>query len=84
MPDPYRPSKEVVHTHNAGALFQEFLKRMDEQKKLTHQIVDLKAETMEDVAPELPVEGRPVSSVLAQGPETLIDQVPDPDEQSEC
>jgi hypothetical protein len=24
----------VVHTHNAGALFQEFLKRMDEKKKL--------------------------------------------------
>ena len=37
MPDPYRPSKEVVHTHNAGALFQEFLKRMDEQKKLEDQ-----------------------------------------------
>ena len=34
MPEPYRPSKEVVHTHNAGALFQEFLKRMDERAKL--------------------------------------------------
>jgi len=25
--------KEVQHTHNAGALFQAFLKRMDEEAK---------------------------------------------------
>ena len=31
MPDKYREVKEVQHTHNAGALFQAFLKRMDEQ-----------------------------------------------------
>ena len=30
----YRPTKEVIHTHNAGALFQEFLARMDAQAKL--------------------------------------------------
>ena len=27
----YRPTKEVIHTHNAGALFQEFLSCMDAQ-----------------------------------------------------
>ena len=31
MPDKYREVKEVQHTHNAGALFQAFLKRMDER-----------------------------------------------------
>ena len=50
MPDKYREVREVrevQHTHNAGALFQAFLKRMDEAKKLTRcHIVDLKAETM--------------------------------------
>jgi hypothetical protein len=34
MPDKYREVKEVQHTHNAGALFQAFLKRMDDAKKL--------------------------------------------------
>jgi hypothetical protein len=33
MPDPYRPTKEVLHTHNAGALFQTMLARMDEDAK---------------------------------------------------
>ena len=33
MPDKYREIKEVQHTHNAGALFQAFLKRMDEQSQ---------------------------------------------------
>ena len=33
MPDKYREVKEVQHTHNAGALFQAFLKRMDERAK---------------------------------------------------
>ena len=33
MPDKYREIKEVQHTHNAGALFQAFLKRMDDAKK---------------------------------------------------
>ena len=32
IPERYREIKEVQHTHNAGALFQEFLKRMDEPK----------------------------------------------------
>ena len=34
MPEKYREVKEVQHTHNAGALFQTFLKRMDEAKKI--------------------------------------------------
>jgi hypothetical protein len=33
IPDPYRPSKEVLHTHNAGALFQTVLQRMEEEAK---------------------------------------------------
>jgi hypothetical protein len=43
LPGRYRLSKEVVHTHNAGALFQEFLKRMDDQKKLEdqRQVIDI-------------------------------------------
>ena len=35
MPTPYSETKEVLHTHNAGALFQEFLKRMDERAGTT-------------------------------------------------
>ena len=35
MPDKYREVKEVQHTHNAGALFQAFLKRMDDRAKKT-------------------------------------------------
>ena len=34
MPGQYRESKEVVHTHNAGVLFQKVLERMDAQAKL--------------------------------------------------
>jgi hypothetical protein len=34
IPDKYREIKQVQHTHNAGALFQAFLKRMDDAKKL--------------------------------------------------
>jgi len=37
MPDKYREIKEVQDTRNAGALFQQFLKRMDEAKKLEDQ-----------------------------------------------
>ena len=33
IPERYREVKEVQHTHNAGALFQQFLKRMDERAK---------------------------------------------------
>jgi predicted transcriptional regulator len=43
MGEQYRSTKEDVHTHNAGALFQEFLKRIDEQKKLEdqRQVIDI-------------------------------------------
>ena len=34
LPDKYREVKEVQHTHNAGQLFQAFLKRMDERSKM--------------------------------------------------
>ena len=34
MPGQYREQKEVVHTHNAGKLFQAVLERMDAQAKL--------------------------------------------------
>src|SRR6476620_10539257 len=33
LPDKYREVKEVQHKHNAGALFQAFLKRMDKRAK---------------------------------------------------
>lgn len=33
MPGQYRETKEVVHTHNAGLLFQKVLERMDAQAK---------------------------------------------------
>ena len=33
MPAQYRETKEVVHTHNAGLLFQKVLERMDAQAK---------------------------------------------------
>ena len=33
-PSQYRETKEVVHTHNAGALFQKVLERMDDRAKL--------------------------------------------------
>jgi hypothetical protein len=44
IPDPYRASKEIVHTHNAGALFQDMLKRMDEEAKrrqLAPPVIDI-------------------------------------------
>ena len=44
MPDKYREIKEVQHTHNAGALFQAFLKRMDEAKQLAApKVIDVRA-----------------------------------------
>ena len=33
MPGQYRETKEVVHTHDAGLLFQKVLERMDAQAK---------------------------------------------------
>ena len=41
MPGQYRESKEVVHTHNAGALFQKVLERMDAQAKLPPPMIDV-------------------------------------------
>ena len=54
MPDPYRPSKKVVHTHNAGALFQEFLKRMDDKANQ----LDLEAK---DTSPSLAQEPKTIA-----------------------
>ena len=55
----YRPTKEVLHTHNVGAQFQAFLQRMDEQAKLAIAAPPmLEGVTVEEV--------RPVSPVLAQ------------------
>jgi hypothetical protein len=39
IPERYREIKEVQHTHNAGALFQEFLKRMDAKAK-EHKLLE--------------------------------------------
>jgi len=33
LPDKYKETKEVMHRHEAGALFQRFLERMDEAAK---------------------------------------------------
>ena len=57
MPDKYREIKEVQHTHNAGALFQAFLKRMDERAKSEPQLLEAKI-----------IDAQPVSPVLAQDP----------------
>ena len=64
MPDKYREIKEVQHTHNAGALFQAFLKRMDEAKQLA--------------APKV-IDVRAVSLPLAQDPEPIDNQGLAPD-----
>jgi hypothetical protein len=45
----YRETKEVMHTHNAGALFQEFLKRMDDRAK---QLEQLPATKVIDITPD--------------------------------
>jgi hypothetical protein len=54
MPDPYRATKEVVHTHNAGALFQTMLQRMDEEAKrrALPAPIDVKAETIKPEQPD--------------------------------
>jgi hypothetical protein len=55
MPHLYRATKEVVHTHNAGALFQTMLQRMDEEAKrraLPAPPIDIKAETIEPDEPD--------------------------------
>ena len=67
MPDKYREIKEVQHTHNAGALFQAFLKRMDEAKQLA--------------APKV-IDVRAVSLPLAQDPEPIDNQGLAPDHMS--
>ena len=61
VPDKYREVKEVQHTHNAGQLFQAFLKRMDDRAKAGMPLV-LEAKTIEHIEPE-------VSPVLAQDPQ---------------
>ena len=76
QPEKYREIKEVQHTHNAGAMFQEFLKRMDDRAKaqqLEHKPI-LEAETIE-VEPD-------ISPVLAQDEESLDSQGLDGDSTS--
>ena len=60
----YRPTKEVVHTHNAGAMFQEFLKRMDDQAKLAPPML-----TSAPIEPEIIDITPAVAPTLPQGPE---------------
>ena len=79
MPDKYREIKEVQHTHNAGALFQAFLKRMDDAKKLEPpKVIDITP--MPDLHEQLSemAEAERVSPPFAQDPETeakpLIDK----------
>ena len=71
MPEKYREIKEVQHTHNAGALFQAFLKRMDERAK-EPKLLEARAVIDVDVSP-----------VLAQSPEPLGNQALSPDHLSE-
>jgi hypothetical protein len=64
----YRPTKEVVHTHNAGAMFQEFLRRMDERAKQLDVAVEPRrieaqeAEVNEHVSPVLAQYDEPVEN----------------------
>ena len=72
MPDKYREIKEVQHTHNAGALFQAFLKRMDDAKKLEPpKVIDITP--MPDLHEQHQLsemaEAERVSPPLAQEPE---------------
>ena len=53
MPEKYREIKEVQHTHNAGALFQAFLKRMDERAK-EPKLLEAKPVIDVDVSPGSP------------------------------
>jgi hypothetical protein len=64
----YRETKEVLHTHNAGALFQRLLERMEANAKANVPL--LEAEVIEvDVSP-----------VLAEDPEPVDNQGLDPDD----
>ena len=89
MPDKYREIKEVQHTHNAGALFQAFLKRMDDAKRAEPLLIKADptpAEAERDKAVERIIEGDyagVVSPVLAQNPEPLGNQGLAPDRSSE-
>ena len=61
MPGQYRETKELVHTHNAGLLFQKVLERMDAQAKgATPLLIDVQVEEVRpsshDVAPASPME----------------------------
>ena len=59
MPDKYREVKEVQHTHNAGQLFQAFLKRMDDRAKAEPvQLVAIDAPCAEPI--EVEVEAKPL------------------------
>jgi len=72
MPDKYREVKEVQHTHNAGALFQAFLKRMDDAKKLEPpKVIDITPmpDLHEQHQPSEMAKAERVSPPLAQEPE---------------
>ena len=52
MPGQYRETKEVVHTHNAGLLFQKVLERMDAQAKLPPPMIDVSHTLAQDDQPK--------------------------------
>ena len=54
--------KEVQHTHNAGALFQAFLKRMDERAKAEVPMLEAKAIDAEPVSPPLAQDQQPLDN----------------------
>ena len=61
MPGEYRETKEVVHTHNAGLLFQKVLERMDAQAKLAPpNVVDITP----DASPALAQPAPPLTKPL--------------------
>ena len=58
MPDKYREVREVQHTQYAGALLQQFLKRMDDAKKLDEpKVIDVTPARTGDVRPLAPGSG---------------------------
>jgi len=66
LPDKYREVKEVQHKHNAGALFQAFLKRMDKRAKEPKL---LEAVSLPLAETEQPVENQGLAPDLTSGGE---------------
>ena len=65
MPDNYREIKEVQHTLNAGALFQAFLKRMDDRAKSEPVMIEAKPIIDVDVSPVLAQNPKPVDNYVS-------------------